>query len=148
MKTKGFTLVELLVVIAILAILATVSVVGYTSFIDRANESNAQTEAHQVQTTIESYIIAGDVYVLDSENTTPTYFVAEVDHDNNATTAKVLRVCTYDKTNDKYVVVTAAIADVKALNGDFAGLPGKLEVTASGVLQYTGKDTTKAIVIE
>ncbi len=36
---KGFTLVELLVVIAILAILATVSVVGYTSFIDKANQS-------------------------------------------------------------------------------------------------------------
>ena len=34
---KGFTLVELLVVIAILAILATVSVVGYTSFIESAN---------------------------------------------------------------------------------------------------------------
>ncbi len=37
---KGFTLVELLVVIAILAILATVSVVGYTAFIQRAHESN------------------------------------------------------------------------------------------------------------
>ena len=38
MKTKGFTLVELLVVIAILAILATVSVVGYTQYIDGANQ--------------------------------------------------------------------------------------------------------------
>ncbi len=36
-KKRGFTLVELLVVIAILAILATVSVVGYTSFIESAN---------------------------------------------------------------------------------------------------------------
>ena len=41
---KGFTLVELLVVIAILAILATVSVVGYTSFIAKANLSNDQTQ--------------------------------------------------------------------------------------------------------
>lgn len=49
MKTKGFTLVELLVVIAILAILATVSVVGYTSFIDRANSSVAQQELTQVR---------------------------------------------------------------------------------------------------
>ena len=39
-KNKGFTLVELLVVIAILAILATVSVVGYTSFIKSAHISN------------------------------------------------------------------------------------------------------------
>lgn len=45
---KGFTLVELLVVIAILAILATVSVVGYTSFIERANVSNDQNIAAQL----------------------------------------------------------------------------------------------------
>ena len=38
-KRKGFTLVELLVVIAILAILATVSILGYTSFTKKANES-------------------------------------------------------------------------------------------------------------
>lgn len=46
---KGFTLVELLVVIAILAILATVSVVGYTSFIQSANESVAMQELTQIR---------------------------------------------------------------------------------------------------
>ena len=45
---KGFTLVELLVVIAILAILASVAVVGYTAFIDKAEKSNAETELHQI----------------------------------------------------------------------------------------------------
>lgn len=39
-KRKGFTLVELLVVIAILAVLATVSVIGYLSFTNKAKESN------------------------------------------------------------------------------------------------------------
>lgn len=39
-KRKGFTLVELLIVIAILAILATVSIVGYTSFINKAQIAN------------------------------------------------------------------------------------------------------------
>lgn len=42
---KGFTLVELLIVIAILAILATVSIIGYSSFTKRATESNALVEA-------------------------------------------------------------------------------------------------------
>ena len=55
---KGFTLVELLVVIAILAILATVSVVGYTSFINRANDSNAATELHQIQSYINADLMA------------------------------------------------------------------------------------------
>lgn len=56
-KQKGFTLVELLVVIAIIAILATVSVIGYTSFIEKANLSNAQTELAQVK----DYIYAAEV---------------------------------------------------------------------------------------
>ena len=47
-KNKGFTLVELLVVIAILAILATVSVVGYTSFIERADVSTDEQLAAQL----------------------------------------------------------------------------------------------------
>ena len=47
-KNKGFTLVELLVVIAILAILATVSVVGYTSFIESATVSNDENIAAQL----------------------------------------------------------------------------------------------------
>ena len=55
MKTKGFTLVELLVVIAILAILATVSVVGYTSYINNANSSAAQQELAQIKTAALAY---------------------------------------------------------------------------------------------
>ncbi len=54
---KGFTLVELLVVIAILAILATVSVVGYTSFIGRVNQSNLQTVARQIEKFIDVALI-------------------------------------------------------------------------------------------
>lgn len=56
---KGFTLVELLVVIAILAILATVSVVGYTSFINRANNSAAQQELTQVRDFCISHELTG-----------------------------------------------------------------------------------------
>ena len=54
---KGFTLVELLVVIAILAILATVSVVGYTSFITDANNSVAMQELTQIR----DAVIAEDI---------------------------------------------------------------------------------------
>lgn len=45
---KGFTLVELLVVIAILAILATVSVVGYTAYISETEAKAALSEADEV----------------------------------------------------------------------------------------------------
>ena len=133
---KGFTLVELLVVIAILAILATVSVVGYTSFINRANDSNAETEAHQIQTTIESYIIAGDGYDLGTSNGKDYY----VDEDANGK----LRVYEDGTTP---ALATLTDAQVKAMNEDFAGLPGAIVVT-NGVLTYEGKDASKVITIE
>ena len=57
---KAFTLVELLVVIAILAILASVAVVGYTSFIDKANDSNAETELHQIKAYITAELMSDD----------------------------------------------------------------------------------------
>ena len=57
---KGFTLVELLVVIAILAILATVAVVGYTSFIDKANESADMQAITQMNTVLTANDILED----------------------------------------------------------------------------------------
>ena len=49
---KGFTLVELLVVIAIVAILATVAIIGYTSFTNKAEESNDRTLVAQLNKTL------------------------------------------------------------------------------------------------
>ncbi len=56
---KGFTLVELLVVIAILAILATVAVVGYSSFIDSANKSVDQQVVAQMNTALQAASVEG-----------------------------------------------------------------------------------------
>ena len=58
-KKKGFTLVELLVVIAILAILASVSVVGYLSFTNKAKQSKCETEALQVIEVINGTLMDG-----------------------------------------------------------------------------------------
>lgn len=71
---KGFTLVELLVVIAILAILATVSVVGYSQFTTKAKESNDMTELHQYTTLIEAQLMDGEeVVTIDSKKYTIKY---------------------------------------------------------------------------
>ena len=61
---KGFTLVELLVVIAILAILASVAVVGYTAFIDKAHRSNAETEAAQIDSAIEASLFTNEAVLI------------------------------------------------------------------------------------
>ncbi len=64
---KGFTLVELLVVIAILAILATVSVVGYTSFIERADISVDEQTVTQLNHFLEAYKV-NNPEVIDDTN--------------------------------------------------------------------------------
>ncbi len=71
-KKKGFTLVELLVVIAILAILASVSVVGYTAFIDKANESNARTELTQIRDFINAKFLPSNAFEVETADGTYT----------------------------------------------------------------------------
>ena len=126
MKTKGFTLVELLVVIAILAILATVSVVGYTSFIDRANESNAQTEADQVKSIITNGLLADDFVNLNG-----TIYASEDDGEVvfNATPA----------TGDRVFDASADIAELVA-NG------GVLGTNDDGDLTYTNYGYTVVVM--
>lgn len=116
---KGFTLVELLVVIAILAILASVAVVGYTAFINKAKESNAKTEAHQIDKAIESALLTSDGVKV----TADIWVVAGTDG--------------YE------VVAEAPTGDVEDLSDDFTGF----DLSASGTtLVYTSADDVKVNV--
>ena len=128
MKTKGFTLVELLVVIAILAILATVSVVGYTSFIDNANKSAAETEIHQVETSVNAFLMAGDSVELGKKADNTVVYVGFI---NNAVTAYTVSGTTK----------TPIDADTEiTLTGDFAGVLNAEGTTLKingAVLTYT-----------
>ena len=135
---KGFTLVELLVVIAILAILATVSVVGYTSFINRAEQSNIETELHQIETTINSYAIAGQDYVIATKTTgegaeaVTTSYYAVVDANGNVT------VCTKAVSNGTttYTALTS-LADL--VWTDFEEVKGGFTLeTSTNKLVYRG----------
>lgn len=53
---KGFTLVELVIVIAVLAILAAIAIPTVAAIIDNANKSAAESNAHQVQAAINTYL--------------------------------------------------------------------------------------------
>jgi prepilin-type N-terminal cleavage/methylation domain-containing protein len=54
-KDKGFTLVELLIVIVVIAILAAITIVAYNGIQTRANASTAKSNAESVQKVAEAF---------------------------------------------------------------------------------------------
>ncbi len=127
---KGFTLVELLVVIAILAILASVAVVGYTAFIDKAKDSNAKTELHQIVEFVNAELMDDGEWEVSvtTDSTTVTYTVKRAD-------TGAISVLEGENTSTK------SLAEVIKLHPDFANLKGNLVVktgtTNTLVYSYT-----------
>jgi len=74
-KTEGFTLVELIVVIAILGILAGVGTVGYSGYIKKANMAADQQLVSQVKNALELH------YYADPTNAVSDYVVLKVNAD-------------------------------------------------------------------
>lgn len=63
-KEKGFTLVELMVVIIILAVLTAIAVPSYMALRNRARVAAAQSEMQNIATALELYNADNDAYPL------------------------------------------------------------------------------------
>ncbi|TXT36029.1 MAG: fimA [Comamonadaceae bacterium] len=74
---RGFTLIEIMVVVAIVGVLAAVAIPSYTSYIARANRADARTQLMQAALFMQKFYAANDSYKTDRsgskiEDTIPT----------------------------------------------------------------------------
>ena len=64
-KERGFTIVELLIVIVVIAILAAISIVAYSGIQNRAKASSGQQLASTVEKKAQSYYTVNNAYPAD-----------------------------------------------------------------------------------
>jgi prepilin-type N-terminal cleavage/methylation domain-containing protein len=61
---KGFTLIELMLVVTILGIIAAIAIPNFISMQDRANEGRVKANMHTLQTGVEDFAIQNNRYPL------------------------------------------------------------------------------------
>ncbi|HRC27957.1 MAG TPA: prepilin-type N-terminal cleavage/methylation domain-containing protein [Candidatus Saccharimonas sp.] len=139
---RGFTIVELLIVIVVIAILAAITIVAYNGITTRANASASKGNATTLQKKIETFIQVN--------NGTPPVAATSLATQLNGVTESTI--------TGTGIVVTAAGADPTATNGKYTfrvkycSAPalatgfeiGYYDYTASNIATITGGGNTTA----
>ncbi len=123
---QGFTLIELMIVVAIIGILAAVAIPAYQDYTIRAKLTEAMSIGAQAKTAVSEYYI--------SEGSMPAdQTTAGFETNTSYATAKVVQSMTYTKTSDDIGLITMAVKDVggSTTAGDAFTLTGT--GTATGV---------------
>ncbi len=114
MKTmqKGFTLIELMIVVAIIGILAAIAIPQYQNYIAKSQVTRVMAELTSIKTTLETCILEGKTTLVN----TPTQFEA-VDPDDQPST------CLLGASASNLLGATLDITEDNLFPGLLIGLP-------------------------
>ncbi|HSX42689.1 MAG TPA: prepilin-type N-terminal cleavage/methylation domain-containing protein [Candidatus Saccharimonadales bacterium] len=77
-KSKGFTIVELLIVIVVIGILATLVIVTFTGIQQKARDSKRKTDISAIQASLESYYSSNNTYPTVADLNSSTWLAANM----------------------------------------------------------------------
>lgn len=83
MRMRGFTIVELLIVIVVIAILASIAIVAYNGVQDRAQNTRRQSDIRSVQRLVEAYQVENGAYPQTTNNPKANWRAADVRTDDD-----------------------------------------------------------------
>lgn len=141
-NNTGFTILELLVVLAVIAILVGIAVPRIKGMQDQSNITKAQSETKTVQTAIESY------YINQTPNAYPASSTAIINNTLASQTPNIISEPLYDP----FLATLTEYNYIKSSNGQYyvifsVGPDGEADITGisdTGILQGADDDDVYA----